>query len=129
MSIPFHYSIFQSKDKRSHTKGVKGILSFIDAELLFEYKVYDLFGNSLSTLSKFSIQLAQIKKLSFKKGWPFLGSKLIIEAKQAAFFEPLPGSEQGAIVLKINRTDKKEASHFSAKMNEYLLQQQASEGG
>jgi len=49
-------------------------------------------------------------------------SKLIVEAKQMAFFEPLPGSEQGRVELKINRSDKNEAIRFSTKMNLYQSQ-------
>jgi hypothetical protein len=122
MSIPFHYSKYDQADKRSPVKEVKGILSFIDRELFFEYKVYDMHGNSLSNLSKFSLRLNLIKKIRFKKGLFFMKSKLIVEAKQMAFFEPLPGSEQGRVELKINRSDKNEAIRFSTKMNLYQSQ-------
>jgi hypothetical protein len=120
MSIPFHYSKYDQADKRSQVKEVKGILSFIDAELLFEYKVYDMYGNSLSNLSKFSIGLDLIKRIRFKKGFFFMKSKLIVETKQMPFFEPLPGSEQGKVELVINRSDKNEAIRFSTKMNLYM---------
>jgi hypothetical protein len=110
----------ETSDSRVTVKEVKGILSFIDAELLFEYKVYDVSGNSLSNLSKFSIQLQHIKRMKYKKGFLFSGGKLILEANQWAFFEPLPGSEQGMIQLSIKRRDKNEAIRFSTKMNLYM---------
>ena len=121
MSIPFNYSMYESADVKVQVKEVKGILSFLDGELLFEYKVYDMMGNGLSNLSKFSIQLDHIKNIKYKKGFLFLtGGKLIIEANQWAFFEPLPGSEQGSIELNIKRSDKNEAIRFSTKMNLYM---------
>lgn len=120
MSIPFNYSMYEASDVTAKVKEVKGILSFIDGELLFEYKVYDMYGNSLSNLSKFSIHLDHIKRMQFRKGFFFTASKLIIEARQWAFFEPLPGSEQGIVKLNIKRTDKNEAIRFSTKMNLYM---------
>ncbi|MCP9290811.1 hypothetical protein [Gracilimonas sediminicola] len=123
MSIPFNYSMYETEDVKVEVKEVKGILSFLDGELLFEYKVYDMMGNGLSNLSKFSIQLDHIKKIQYKKGLLFFtGGKLIIEANQWAFFEPLPGSEQGKIKLNIKRNDKNEAIRFSTKINLYMSQ-------
>jgi hypothetical protein len=123
MSIPFNYSLYETKDVQVTVKEVKGILSFMDRELLFEYKVYDMQGNALSNLSKFSIQLEHIKRLKYKKGFFFSGGKLILEANQWAFFEPIPGSEQGLLKLNIKRRDKNEAIRFSTKMNLYMSQQ------
>ena len=123
MSIPFNYSMYETKDVQVKVKEVKGILSFMDRELLFEYKVYDMQGNALSNLSKFSIQLEHIKRLKYKKGFLFTGGKLILEANQWAFFEPIPGSDQGVLKLKIKRRDKNEAIRFSTKMNLYMSQQ------
>lgn len=123
MSIPYNYSMYQADDVNVKVKEVKGILSFIDGELLFEYKVYDMYGNGLSNLSKFSIQLEHIKKIQYKKGFLFTGGKLIVEANQWAFLEPLPGSEQGTVKLGIKRNDKNEAIRFSTKLNLYMSQQ------
>lgn len=120
MSIPYNYSMYETGEGNMKVKEVKGILSFIDAELLFEYKVYDMYGNSISNLSKFSIQLDHIKRIQYKKGFPLTGGKMIIEANQWAFFEPLPGSEQGIVKLNIKRNDKNEAIRFSTKMNLYM---------
>ncbi|MEX0844209.1 MAG: hypothetical protein WD022_02965 [Balneolaceae bacterium] len=127
MSIPFNYSMYETSGVNGKVKEVKGILSFIDGELLFEYKVYDMNGNGLSNLSKFSIQLDHIKRIEFKKGLFFSANKLIIEANQWAFFEPLPGSEQGKVTLRIKRTDKNEAIRFSTKMNLYMSRKRLSE--
>lgn len=120
MSIPYNYSMYETDEVNTKVKEVKGILSFIDAELLFEYKVYDMYGNSISNLSKFSIQLDHVKRIQYKKGLPLTGGKMIIEANQWAFFEPLPGSEQGIVKLNIKRNDKNEAIRFSTKMNLYM---------
>ncbi len=123
MSIPYNYAIKEETESdNKKKKQVKGILSFIDGELLFEYKVYDEYGNGLSNLSKFSIKLESIKQVQFKKGFLFSERKLIIQAKRAAFLEPLPGSHEGAIALNINRTDRDEAIRFSTKMNLYMSQ-------
>lgn len=127
MSIPYYYPIKETSDTNKKEKQVKGILSFIDGELLFEYKVYDEHGNSLSNLSKFSIQLENIHRMQFKKGFLFSGSKLIIEAKKGAFLEPLPGSKQGEISMNIKRNDREEAIRFSGKMNLYMSQQHLDE--
>ena len=124
MSIPFNYSLYESQDVNVQVKEVKGILSFMDRELLFEYKVYDMMGNSLSNLSKFSINLDHVKKIKYKKGFLSLtGGKLILEANQWAFFEPIPGSDQGVLKLNIKRRDKNEAIRFSTKMNLYMSRQ------
>lgn len=122
MSIPYNYSMYEADDVNIKVKEVKGILTFMDGELLFEYKVYDMYGNGLSNLSKFAIQLDHIKRIQFKKGFLFSSSKLVLEANQWAFFEPLPGSEQGLIKLNIKRNDKNEAIRFSTKLNLYMSQ-------
>lgn len=120
MSIPFYYPNKHEAGSGSPSKKeVRGILSFIDRELLFEYKVYDADGNALSNLSKFSIQLDHIKHLNFHKGFLFLDSTLEIEANMWAFFEPLPGSHEGKIRLRIRRPDRNEAQRFTKKMNFY----------
>lgn len=119
MSITYHYSMEESREGKTIPKEVKGILSFIDRELLFEYKVYDVNGNSLSNLSKFSIQLDQIRNMVFKKRPFFLGAKISIQAKHNAFLEPLPGSREGGIELFIRRADQQEARRFTKKMNFY----------
>ncbi|SMO92926.1 hypothetical protein [Gracilimonas mengyeensis] len=123
MSIPYHYSMYESSDLEMKVKEVKGVISVQDAELLFEYKVYDMYGNGISNLSKFAIQLDNIKRIQFKKGFLFTGGKLILVANQWAFFEPLPGSDQGKITLKIKRRDRNEAIRFSTRINLYMSQQ------
>lgn len=112
--------MYEADEVNMKVKEVKGILSFIDGELLFEYKVYDMYGNSISNLSKFSIQLDHVKRIQYKKGFPFTGGKMILEANQWAFFEPLPGSDQGIVKINIKRNDKNEAIRFSTKMNLYM---------
>lgn len=123
MSIPYNYSIYETSEADTKVKEVKGILSFTDNELLFEYKVYDVYGNGLSNLSKFAIQLDNLKHIRYKKGFLFTGGKLIIGANKWAFFEPLPGSDQGVIKLNINRRDRGEAIRMSTKLNLYMSQQ------
>ncbi|MEX2478525.1 MAG: hypothetical protein WD357_08820 [Gracilimonas sp.] len=122
MSIPYSYSMYQTSDVEVKVKEVKGIISAMDREILFEYKVYDMYGNALSNLSKFAIDVNQVKRIQFKKGFPFTGGKLILEADKWAFFEPLPGSEQGRITLKIKRRDRDAAIRFSTKLNLYQSQ-------
>lgn len=122
MSIPYKYSMNEGTGL-NESKEVKGILSFADNQLLFEYKVYDVYGNGISNLSKFAIQLDNIKSIQYKKGFLFRGGKLIIQADHWAFFEPLPGSDQGVVKLKIERRDRSEAIRISTKLNLYLSQQ------
>ena len=122
MSIPYNYSMYEASDAEVNVKEVKGVVSVVDREILFEYKVYDVYGSALSNLSKFSIDVDQIKSIQFKKSFPFTGGKLILEANQWAFFEPLPGSEQGKITLKIKRRDRDAAIRFSTKLNLYQSQ-------
>jgi hypothetical protein len=129
MSIPYNYSIYETSEAGTKVKEVKGIISTIDTEILFEYKVYDMYGNAISNLSKFAIDVDQIKRIQFKKGWPFTGGKLILKADKWAFFEPLPGSDQGVIKLNINRRDRGEAIRMSTKLNLYMSQQRLDEMG
>ncbi|MDR9419361.1 hypothetical protein [Gracilimonas sp.] len=127
MSIPYSYSMYEASDAEVKVKEVKGVISAMDREILFEYKVYDMYGNALSNLSKFSIDVNQIKRIQFKKGFPFTGGKLILVASQWAFFEPLPGSDQGKITLKIKRRDRDAAVRFSTKLNLYQSQKRLDE--
>lgn len=122
MSIPYKYSMYESDDLNMKVKEVKGIISYSDDELLFEYKVYDAMGNGISNLSKFAIHIDNIKKVEYRKGFIFTGGKLIVEANKWAFLEPLPGSDQGRIKLKIKRRDKGEAIRMSTKLNLYMSQ-------
>ena len=78
MSIPYSYSIYQPSDVDVNMKEVKGVISVMDREILFEYKVYDMYGNALSNLSKFAIDIEQVKSIEFKKGFPFTGGKLVL---------------------------------------------------
>lgn len=126
MSIPYKYSMDEGAGL-NESKEVKGILSFADNELLFEYKVYDTYGNGISNLSKFAIQLDNIKSIQYKKRFLFRRGKLIINANQAAFFEPLPGSDQGEVRLNIERRDRSEAIRIATKLNLYLSQQREEE--
>lgn len=122
MSIPYKYSMYESDDLDKKYKEVKGIISYSSDELLFEYKVYDAMGNGISNLSKFAIHIDNLKKVAYKKGFPFTCGKLIVEADKWAFLEPLPGSEQGSIRLNIKRRDKGEAIRMSTKLNLYISQ-------
>lgn len=127
MSIPYSYSIQEADESDEKVKEVKGVLSFADEELLFEYKVYDAYGNGISNLSKFAIRLDNLKRIAYKKGFLFTGEKLILEANQVAFFEPLPGSEEGKISLNIKRRDRNEAIRFSTTLNLYISQKRQDE--
>ncbi|WP_103663597.1 hypothetical protein [Gracilimonas amylolytica] len=127
MSIPYNYSMYESDDLNVKVKEVKGIISYSDDELLFEYKVYDAMGNGLSNLSKFAIHIDNIKKMKYKKGFLFTGGKLIVEADKWAFLEPLPGSVQGKIKLNVKRRDKGEAIRLSTKLNLYMSQKRLDE--
>lgn len=120
MSVPYSYSIYNAEDYVNPVKLVKGIISFADEEVLFEFKVYTMSGNSISSLNKFSINLNQIKRVAYQND--FFRKKLIIESRRMAFLEPLPGNNQGRIALNIDRKNKKEAISFSTKMNLYLSQ-------
>ncbi|MFN1836199.1 hypothetical protein AB2B38_013125 [Balneola sp. MJW-20] len=116
MSIPYSYTLQEKEGNRTHIKEVKGVVSFNDHELLFEYKLYDLAGNSISTLNKFGLELDLLKRVEYKGGW-FTGGKLVFQARQLVFFEPLPGSEQGKISLNIDRSHRNDAIEFSSRLN------------
>lgn len=127
MSLPYQYSMYQASEEELKVKEVKGVISVIDQEILFEYKVYDMNGNALSNLSKFAIDVDRIRSIQFKKGFLFTGGKLILKADKWAFFEPLPGSEQGVITLNVKRRDRDAAIRFSTKLNLYLSQKRLDE--
>lgn len=119
MSIAYNYTLESSNGRdKIREKEVKGVLSVMEKELLFEFKVYDLAGSSISGLNKFIIDASQIKRVNFKRG--LFQSRLILESRHAAYLEPLPGSEKGVVKLNISRADRDEAQHFSSKMNEIL---------
>jgi len=120
MSIPFNYTIHTQEDQENAVKEIKGILSFTGDEILFEYKVYSMEGDSIGTLQKFSLAPDLIKKFHFKKG--FFKNGIIIETKRTAFLDPVPGSKQGKIELYIKKRDRDEAIRFSTRMNLYLSQ-------
>ncbi|MTI87304.1 MAG: hypothetical protein FH748_04980 [Balneolaceae bacterium] len=124
MSIAYHYSLYDGTSETAY-KEVKGVLSVVGEELLFEYKVYDMMGSAISTLNKFSILVDHIKRTHYKKG--FFQSKLIIEATRMGFMEPLPGSEQGVIRLDIKRANRDEAVGFSSKINLALSERRLKE--
>ena len=114
MSFAYHYDVYKPEEEFP-VKIVKGVLSIEGEELLFEYKLYDPAGTVISTLNKYSLQVDFLKKILFKKS--LFGSKMMIETKQMIFLEPIPGSEQGKIMLKINREDRNQAQDFATKLN------------
>lgn len=114
MSLAYNYSLMDPASDVPY-KEVRGVLSVVGEELLFEYKVYDGAGQAISSLNKFSILVNYIKRTHYKKG--FLQSKLIIEAKQMGFMGPLPGSDQGSVRLNIKRANRDDAVDFSTKIN------------
>jgi hypothetical protein len=71
----------------------------------------------------------QVKRIQFKKGLPFTGGEIILEADKWAFFEPLPGSDQGSITLKVKRRDRDAAIRFSTKLNLYISQKRLDDMG
>lgn len=125
MSIPFTYSLYESSEQKTVVKEVKGIISFANDELLFEFKVYNVYGKSISSLNKFSIDIDQLKRVYFKKG--FFRNILVIEASTMAFLDPLPGSEQGMIKLNTKREHRNEAARFSSTLNLILSQKRLDE--
>ena len=114
MSFAYHYDLYNPADEQP-VKTVKGVLSIEGEELLFEYKLYDPAGTVISTLNKFSLQVDFLKKIMFKKS--LFSSKMIIETSQMVFLDPIPGSSQGKILLKINREDRNQAQDFATKLN------------
>lgn len=124
MSFAYNYSFL---DRSTHTvlKYIKGVLSIDGEEMLFEYKLYDPAGNVLSTLNKFSIDVQYLKNITFLKG--FFSGKMTIETAQMVFLDPLPGSKQGKIVLKVSRGDRIQAHDFAQKLNIALSERKLKE--
>lgn len=114
MSFAYHYS-FLDRSTNTVYKYIKGVLSIDGEEMLFEYKLYDPAGNVLSTLNKFSIDVQYLKDITFLKG--FFSNKITIQTSKLVFLDPLPGSNQGKIVLKVNRKDRNQAHDFTQKLN------------
>ncbi len=126
MSFAYNYDIYDMEDP-SLLKTVKGVLSIEGDELLFEYKLYDMMGTVVSTLNKYSFSVNYLNKVMFKKG--LFGSKLLIETTKLVFLEPLPGSSQGKITLRINREDRGSAQEFATKLNIALTERKLKELG
>ena len=126
MSFAYNYDIYDASDPNG-IKYIRGVLSIDGEELLFEYKLYDVMGTVISTLNKYSLDVQYLKKVMFKKG--MFGSKILIETNQMVFLDPLPGSDQGKITLKINREDRAQAQDFSIKLNIALSERRLKEIG
>ena len=114
MSFAYHYDLLEPITEASY-KNVQGVLSIEGEELLFEYKLYDDSGSSISTLNKYGITVDILKSIRFKK--TLFNSYVIIETNNSVFLDPLPGSEEGKIHLKIKRNDRKNALDFCTKLN------------
>ncbi len=114
MSFAYHYELYDEAHE-GVIKTVKGVLSIDGEELLFEYKLYDMMDTVISTLNKFSLNVDYLKKVMYKRG--IFQSKMIIEATRFVFLEPIPGSQQGKITLKIARSDRDQAQEFATKLN------------
>ncbi len=125
MSVAYEYSLLQQNDHQTPYKYVKGVLSIEGEELLFEFKVYDPAGNVLSTLNKFSINVEYLKNIDFKKG--LFSGRLSIETTKMVFLDPLPGSLQGRITLKISRSDRNYAHDFAQKLRIALSERKLKE--
>lgn len=125
MSVAYEYSLLQQNDHQAPYKHVKGVLSIEGEELLFEFKVYDPAGNMLSTLNKFSINVEYLKHIDFKKG--LFSGRLTIETTKMVFLDPLPGSSQGRITLKISRSDRNYAHDFAQKLRIALSERKLKE--
>ena len=124
MSFAYHYDLYNPTDDEP-IKTVKGVLSIEGEELLFEYKLYTPNGTVISTLNKFSLQVDFLKKIMFKKS--LFSTRMIIEATQLVFLDPIPGSEQGKIMLKINREDRNNAQDFATQLNIALSERRLKE--
>lgn len=125
MSFAYHYSLY-APDEEVVNKEIKGVLSIEGEELLFEYKLYDMMGNVISTLNKFSIDVQYLKDIHFKKKW-FGGGKLTVETTKMVFIDPLPGSSQGKITLQVKRADRDQAHDFVQKLKIALSERRLDE--
>ena len=114
MSFAYHYDL-ETASGNDPYKIIKGILSIDEEELLFEYKLYDQTLTSISTLNKYSINVDLLKSIRFKK--TLFNNYVIIETDSTVFLDPLPGSSNGTIHLKIDREHKNQAEDFCSKIN------------
>jgi len=114
MSFAFHYGIDQSSGDITF-KTVNGVLCVEGEELLFEYKLYDQTRTSISTLNKYSINVDLLASIRFKK--TLFNNYVVIETDKSVFLDPLPGSSNGKIQLKIDREHRKQAEDFCSKIN------------
>ena len=124
MSFAYHYTLADSDDSPLK-KTIKGVLSIEGEELLFEFKLYDLQGNVISTLNKFSINVEFLKNIELMKG--LFKAKLLIRTSQKVFLDPLPGSSQGSITLEIKREDRNKAQDFTSKLKSALTERKLRE--
>lgn len=125
MSVAYTYTHFTKEDGKPIMKEVKGVLSIESEQILFEYKLYDPAGNVISTLNKYSVDVQFLNQVEFKKG--FWSASLIIGTTQMVYLEPLPGSSQGKIELRIKRADKQQASDFARQLRVALTERKLRE--
>ncbi len=114
MSFAYHYELDSATGSEAY-KMLKGILSIDGEELLFEYKLYDKSMTSISTLNKYAITVDLLKSIRYKK--TLFNGYVIVETKSSVFLDPLPGSSQGTIQLKIDREHRNQAEDFCSKIN------------
>ncbi len=114
MSFAYHYELDSATGSEAY-KMLKGILSIDGEELLFEYKLYDRSMTSISTLNKYAITVDLLKSIRYKK--TLFNGYVIVETKSSVFLDPLPGSSQGTIQLKIDREHRNQAEDFCSKIN------------
>lgn len=126
MSIAYQYTLANSDDL-NEKKAVKGVLSIEGEELLFEFKLYDVQGQVLSTLNKFSINVEFLKSIELMKG--LFKAKLLIRTTQNVYLNPLPGSTQGSITLEIKREERNKAQDFTSKLKAALSERKLRESG
>lgn len=93
-----------------------GLLKLEGRNLIMEYQTRDaVLGMLKSSVKEITFSLGDVQKLAFSKG--FFSSKIVIQSKLMRTFEKVPGSAQGNVELKIQRSDRQAAEYLISAAN------------
>ena len=102
-TIPFTITHLENGYTREH-----GLLHILQESVRIEFEQTDpATGLPLSGVREIDVPCDQIETLRIKKGW--FSAQVIFETKSLKTLEGLPGAQQGRCILKIKRSDVKEA--------------------
>lgn len=104
----------------------KGLLKVKEDGLHLEFEVQDSFVGLIKSGVKTSvISYSDLENIRFEKGW--WNGKIILEGASMKVFENFPGSEQGRLRLKVNRSNRDDAQNAASSARVHLSEHKLKE--